>query len=232
MRLVRRAGAALVLVAVGRLLSPAALPVYDGLGTPDEPYRYVAPPAGVARTAAPTTATASSALLAGRSRYGLSVTSAENGPQVTVYLPAQALAAPGSQVVVTARPVAATDQPATGRIDGNVYEVAFRADGPVTLTPSAVDADITLRATSPRQPPPVMEYRPAAGQPWQQLRTVRFGLDIYTSDFTGPGQYALAFVHASAKKGAKGADPTPYLVLGGVVLLLAVVVVVRLRAAG
>lgn len=229
MRLVRRAGAALVLVALGRLLSPAAVPVYDGLGTPDEPYRYVAPPSGAARTSAPTVATATSPLVAGRSRNGMSVTSAETGPQVSLYLPQQALAAPGASVVATARPVAPTDQPPGGRIDGNVYVVAFQAAGPVALTPSAALAQITLRATSSRQPPPVMEHRAAQGQPWQQLKTVRFGLDIYTSDFPGPGQYALAFVHARA---TKGASPTPYLVLGGVVALLAVVVVVRLRASG
>jgi hypothetical protein len=229
-RLVRRAGVALVLVTLGRLLSPAAVPVYDGLGAPDEPYRYAAPPAGTGRTAPPTTATATSPLVNGRTRNGLSVTSAENGPQVSVYLPVGALASSGSSVVVTATPVAPTDQPPGGRIDGNVYDVAFRAAGPVTLTSSAALAQITLRATTPPRVPPVMEHRSAAGQPWQPLKTVRFGFDIYTSDFTGPGQYALAVVKVAPQK--KGASPTPYLLLGGVVLLVAVVVVVRLRATG
>ena len=38
--------AALVALLAAWVLAPAALPIYDGLSNPDEPYRWVQPPAG------------------------------------------------------------------------------------------------------------------------------------------------------------------------------------------
>jgi hypothetical protein len=229
-RPVHRLGAALLLVALGRVLSPAAVPVYDGLGAPDEPYRYVAPPAGAARTAAPTAGVASSPVVAGVSSYGMSVTSAEQGPQVSVFVPPKALAATGRTVRATATPLAPTDQPPGARIDGNVYDVAFLAAGPVTLTPQAALAEISLRATTARQPGPVFEHRAAAGRPWVQLQTTRAGTDVYAASFRAPGQYALAFL--ATAKSRHASSSAPLLVGGGLLLLIVVVVVVRLRAAG
>jgi len=228
-RFARRAGAALVLVALGRLLSPAAVPVYDGLGAPDEPYRYVAAPAGVARTAAPTVGVASSPIVAGVSSYGMSVTSAEVGPQVSLFLPPKALATTGSKVTVTATPLAPTDQPAGARIDGNVYDVRFQAAGPVTMTAQAALAEISLRATTPRQPGPVLEHRASAAARWAPLSTFRGGTDVYVASFREPGQYVLAFLVAKTPHRSSSTAP---LLLGGLVLLVVVVVMVRLRATG
>lgn len=225
-RLARRVGAALLLVALGRLLSPAAVPVYDGLGAPDEPYRYVARPSDGPRTADATVARASSPLVGGRTKNGMSVTSAESGPQVSVYLPPKALAATGDSVVVTATPLAPQDAPRGTHIDGNVYEVRFQAAGPVSLTEKAALAQILMRATTARQPPPVMEHRASATAPWEPLKTFRSGNDVYVASFREQGQYALVF-----STGSSGSSSTSYLVLGGVVLLVVVVVVVRLRAA-
>ena len=229
MRRARRVGAALLLVALGRLLSPSAVPVYDGLGAPDEPYRYVAPPAGAPRTAAATTASATSPLVGGRSSFGLNVASAEQGPQVSVYLPPKALAATGGSVLVTATPLAPSDQPPGARIDGNVYDVRFRAAGPVTMTSGAALAQILLRATTGKQPGPVFEHRAAAGQAWKQLPTTRAGVDLYVTSFRAPGQYALAFTSTSGKGGG-GSSHLPLVLLGVGVLVAVVVVVVRLRA--
>ena len=161
----RKLLAALLLVAAGRLLSPDAVPVYDGIGAPDEPYRYVAPPAGATATAEATTARATSPVVAGVSSYGLSVTTAESGPQFSLYVPPRAFAVTGSRLVVEATPLAPTDQPAGARIDGNVYVVAFPGAGTVSLTPQAALASLYMRATTAKQPPPVMQHRPAAGQP-------------------------------------------------------------------
>jgi hypothetical protein len=229
-RLPKRLGAALVIVALGRLLSPAAVPVFDGIGQPDEPYRYVAPPPGATKTAAATTAKATSPIVDGKATYGLSVATAEVGPQLSLYLPPKSLAATGRTLTVTAAPVAPTDQPEGATIDGNVYEITVSE--PVTLTPQAALATLYLRATTAKQPGPVMEYRAKATDPWQELRTSRGGTDVYVSTFPGPGFYALAF-DTTGKLVESGRNPSraPYVVLGGVGLLVVVVVTVRLRAA-
>jgi hypothetical protein len=226
-RLPKRLGAALLLVAVGRLLSPAAVPVYDGIGQPDEPYRYIAPPAGATKTAAATTAKATSPVVAGLSSYGMSLATAEVGPQLSLYLPPKALKSLATSLTVTATPLAPTDQPTGATIDGNVYEV--KVSVPVTLTPQAALATLYLRATTAKQPPPAMQYRATATEPWQALRTSRGGTDVYVSTFPGPGFYALAF--APVKGSSGGSSKLPFVLLGGLVVLVVVVVVVRLRAA-
>jgi hypothetical protein len=225
----RRLAAAVLLVGLGRLLSPIAVPVYDGIGAPDEPYRYVAPPPGVTKTAAPTTAHSSSPLVKGTSSYGMSLATGESGPQFSLFVPPKALAAAGTTVELAAAPQPPTDQPAGARIDGNVYAVTLTAAGPVTFTPQAALATLYLRATTVKQPPPVMEYRAKATAPWTPLKTARGGQDVYVSSFPGAGDYALAFNATASSKG--GSSPVPFVVIGGVVLLVVLVVVVRLRAA-
>lgn len=224
----RRLLAAVLLVGLGRLLSPDAVPVYDGIGAPDEPYRYVAPPAGAKKTAPPTTARATSPVVGGVSTNGMTLATAESGPQLSLFVPPRAIATGGATLVVEAKPLAPADQPSGARIDGNVYDVTMTGQGPVTLTPQAALATLYLRATSARQPPPTMEHRASAGEQWKALDTARGGQDVYVSDFKGPGQYALAF--AATASSSKHASRTPYLVGGGVLLLLVVLVVVRLRA--
>ena len=43
----RRRLAALAVVTLGRAASPGAVPVYDGVGVPDDPYRYLDRATGV-----------------------------------------------------------------------------------------------------------------------------------------------------------------------------------------
>ena len=213
---------------MGRLLSPDAVPVYDGIGAPDEPYRYVAPPADATKTADATTARATSPIVKGTSSYGMSLATSEVGPQFSLFVPPRAFAATGRSVEITAVPGAPTDQPPGATIDGNVYTVSIKAAGPVTLTPEAALATLYLRATTAKQPGPVMEYRAPGATDWSAIKTSRGGQDIYVSAFPGPGSYALAFAHRSVSGG--GSSPMPYLVIGGVLLLVVVIVVVRVRA--
>ncbi|MDP9183991.1 MAG: hypothetical protein M3P04_14610, partial [Actinomycetota bacterium] len=220
MRLSRRLAAAVLLVGVGRLLSPDGVPVYDGIGAPDEPYRYVAPPAGVTKTADATTAHATSPIVKGKSSYGMSLATAEVGPQFSLFVPPMAFAAPGTSLEITAVPAAPTDQPPGARIDGNVYTVSIKAAGPVTLTPQAALATLYLRSTTVKQPGPTMQYRAAGESGWTAIKTSRGGQDIYVSAFPGAGSYALAFTRTVAPEG--GSSTLPYVVIG-VVLLLGVV---------
>jgi hypothetical protein len=223
--------AAALLVGVGRLLSPDAVPVYDGIGAPDEPYRYVAPPAGAKKTADPTSGAAFSPLVKGKSTYGMSLATAETGPQFSLFVPPLAFAAAGAKVSLTAVPLAPSDEPPGAHIDGNVYSVGIKADGPVTFTPQSALATLYLRATTAKQPGPVMEYRAKPDAGWTVLKTSRGGQDVYVSSFPGAGQYSLAFAAASSGKGSSS-SPAPFIVIGGVLLLaVVVVVVVRLRAA-
>lgn len=215
---------------LGWLVTPGAVPVYDGVSQPDEPYRYVSPPAGAKAAKAPTSALARTPVKAGESTSGLALSTAETGPQFSAYLPRFGLRATGSSVEVRVTPKAPTDQPTGARIDGNVYEVAFvDPAGPVTLTSKASLASLYLRATSSRQPGPVMEHRAAPGQPWTALDTSRGGLDVYVAALVGPGDYALAF--RSAGGSPTGGFPVlPVALGGGVVVLVGIVLVLRRRA--
>lgn len=227
MRRSRQLLAALALVALGRALSPDAVPVYDGVGSPDEPYRYVVRPEGAPKTAEATSAEQTTPVVAGLSTNGLTVATAEQGPQVLLYLPPKALRSTAVSVRIQVAPVAPTDAPPGRRIDGNVYEVRLTAAKPVTVAePATRLGSVTMRATTGQQPGPVMQHRAAATDPWTALKTSRAGQDIYTAAFAGPGQYALAF-SASASTGRSAL--LPWLLVAGVVVLLSSVVVLRLR---
>lgn len=226
----RRWAAAALLVTAGWLASPQAVPVYDGVGAPDEPYRFVARPAGATATAAATPAVGQSPVASGRSTNGLSIQTAEVGPQFSLYLPPKALAATGGPVQVRAVPQAPTDQPSSGRIDGNVYVVTLTDPaGPVSLTDQAALATLYLRATTTRQPGPTMQYRPSAAAPWKAVQTSRGGQDVYVASFSGPGQYALAFT-AAARGGGGGLPVLPIVLVALFVVLAGVVLVIRLRS--
>ncbi|MCW2598929.1 MAG: hypothetical protein JWM02_758 [Frankiales bacterium] len=216
-------------MSLGWLVTPNAVPIYDGVGAPDEPYRYVAAPATAKQTAGPTSGAASSPVHQGRNTNGMSVQTAEQGPQASLFMPPAGLAAPGAAIEVKVVPQAPTGNPPGGTIDGNVYlfTITDKA-GPVTLTDQAALATLYLRATTAKQPGPVMEYRSDASKPWQALKTSRGGQDVYVSTFPGAGQFALAFV--PVKGAAQGTSILPMVLLGGLVLLVVVVVVIRLQA--
>lgn len=230
----RRWAAGALLVALGALASPQLVPVYDGIGTPDEPYRYVATPASATKTAAPTSASGQSPLANGLTASAFSVQTAETGPQFQLFLPAGGLKATGTKLVITVTPKAPTDSPPSTKPDGNVYDVAVVSypPGPVTLTPEAALATMYLRATSQKTPQPDMYYRPTASSPWQALKTTAGGFDVRVVSFKGAGEYVVA--HPSVAKKSSGGGGVPVLALVLVVVLVvlgAVVLVVRLRAA-
>ena len=214
---------------LGYVVTPGAVPIYDGVSQPDEPYRYVSPPTGAKSTPAATSAIGRSPVAAGESTSGLTLATSETGPQFSLYLPRFGLKTAGPSVQVKVTPKAPTDQPAGARLDGNVYEVAFVAPtGPATLTAKAALATLYLRATTSRQPGPVMEHRSGPGQPWKALQTSRGGLDVYVSSLVGAGDYALAFPSRTTSGG--GFPVLPVALGAGVVVLAGVVLVLRRRA--
>jgi hypothetical protein len=218
-------------LAGGWLASPGAVPLYDGVGFPDEPYRFV-PPRG---TAAPTVAEVRLELTGGVNLGGLLANSAEVGPQVTVYAPPQAFGVAGGttgQIVLRAEAVPLTGSPPPGQVVSNVYALTLTsAAGPVTVRPEAQTPAITLRAVTPGLPLPIVQYRPSPDRPWQPLRTKQVGRDIVNAPAPGgAGEYVLARPAAAAKKDGGGRGPL-LLVVGLAVLLVAGVLVgVRLLA--
>jgi hypothetical protein len=230
----RRWIAGALLVGVGWLASPSAVPVYDGISAPDEPYRYVSPPPGATKTAPATSVSVNTPVAGGSNSQGLSLQTGETGPQMSVFLPQFAMRAATGPIHIAVTPAAPTDLPPGATADGNVYVIAMTAPGgPVTLDKKyAAIATLYLRATSQRAPQPTMYYRPAAGAAWTALGTTAGGLDIRVSSFPGAGQYVLAKAGTAAAANAGSGMPVlPIVLVGVLVVLAAAVVVVRLRSA-
>ena len=182
--------AALVLAAA---LGPATMPIYDGIGNPDEPYRYVTPPAGYQATRPPTTATAKLSVSHGQSASA-QINTGEFGPQAAVFVPGGAFAGPSgtTTITVTVTPVAPPDQlPADGTIVGNVYRFSATAPGGVVdLIGVGEQAPVLdLRAPTARQPGPVFEHLDNGR--WAPFETSRIGNDVYRTRAPALGDWAL-----------------------------------------
>jgi hypothetical protein len=224
-----------LLVAVGWLLTPHPVPVYDGIGMPDEPYRYVSTPPGASVTALPAgTAQGILPVVGGVNSELGSMISNEFGPQVSVYLPVGVLTAPGGKITVKVVPEAPSQPPADGPIDGNVYRVSITDPaGPVTFNSSK--SMIYLRATTAKQPGPVIEQRLGPGQKWRLLDTTRAGNDVYSAVLPETGEYAVVYsklAHARDATPGSGPGGNHGLIVGLFVLfflLICVVFAVRSR---
>lgn len=216
-----------LLVGVGWLAAPAPVPVYDGVGVPDEPYRFVSPPKGSNPTAEPTSASQSTPVTKGVGTNGLIVQTREQSSQFSMFVPPKALAASRGPITVAVKPEAPVDEPVGRTIAGNVYVVTISSPGgAVTSTPQIGIASLYLRAVDGSEGW-VMEHRTARTVPWTPLATSRGGTDSWVSSFKGAGEYALA--RANAPKGG-GHSALPWVLGGAVALLVLVVVAVRLRS--
>ena len=218
----RRWLAGALLVTVGWLASPQAVPVYDGVGSPDEPYEYVG------RSPAPAAASVR-VPLSGGSSAALQLKTAENGPQVLVDLAAGALRGTGSSLTVTAAPLAPTGTVPRGTIDGNVYRITA---GPgATLLPDQAQGFLFLRAAVMTEPDPVVVHRRTPDGPWQEVRTTRAGRDVLSTAFRELGDYAVVRLPGSKPLGSSGGISSTRVALlaGGVLLLVALTVLVLRR---
>jgi hypothetical protein len=218
----RKLLAALAVVTLGWLASPSGVPVYDGVGAPDEPYKYVG------RSNAPAASISASTPVSSGVSGSLSARSAESGPQVLVDLGSGAFAASTPSVTLTVTAVAGdgTDVP-QGRIDGNVYRVT--ATSGARLLPSALGF-LFRRAAVITRPDPVVVHRATPNDAWVKVKTVRAGQDILSTPFRALGDYAVVRVPGAKPLSQSGGLSTGrLLVLGGGVLLLVVVTVVILR---
>ena len=238
-------GLAVLLVAGAWLITPHPVPLYDGVGLPDEPYRYVHVPAGAKGTAAPTSGTGGSDVANGTNSSVLNVFTGESGPQATLDLPEGGVSAVSGPVTVQITPLAPLQDAPAATIDGNDYQVGVSSpDGPVGWTSVASQGALHLRA--PRQGhTEVVLYRPGAGQPWRGLATEQSGNDVWGAVPPGPGQFALAasapLVYGPSAAGTQTVPQAPghtkgfpawaVVLLGVLLALVALIFVIRTRAA-
>jgi hypothetical protein len=227
----RRIVAAIALLFGAWLISPTVMPLYDGPGQPDQPYRYVAPPPGdTVKTPAPTTATTSMPVRNGVNTAAFA-NSAEVGPQVRVYVPAGAFRAPAgaSSIQLTATPSAPkAPLPSDGTIVGNVYTITATAPGgPVDIVGTGEDQApvLQMRAPSAKQPGPIFET--FDGKTWKSSTTIRAGQDVYQTSAPKLGVWAL--VQENAGGSGLGGAQLVMLILGITILLLVgVIMVIRM----
>ena len=160
----RRWLAALTVVTLGWAASPGAVPVYDGVGVPDDPYRYL--------NTTPAASAAQQAVQVGPdSSTALSVRTGETGPQFLLDAGAGALkAVMAGFTTVTVTPVATGVAPTQGTLDGVVYRV--EATGGVTFSATA-QGFVFLRAAVMTKPDPVIAHRDTPWSPWTALPTSR-----------------------------------------------------------
>jgi hypothetical protein len=195
-------GIAILVIAVAAVFGGRIVPIYDGVGFPDEPYRYINPPAGTQKTAAPTTAEDILTMSAGTNTGYTDMLSYEQGPQVQLYWAPKSIHADNSVtgLDIQAKPEAPapTDEPADGTIAGNIYAVV--SDQPATFNDKSRTSSLTLRIPIADQSKgtPVIEFQPTEATTWRQLDTMRYGNDIYEASTVGFGNYAMVVLKPTA----------------------------------
>lgn len=214
------------------LVAPAAVPIYDGIGNPDEPYRFVQSSSGKPPTGAQVVLPVSKGVNA--AGYA---NSKETGPQISIYFPAGALKVPSgvSSVTVAAQPVAPSGPaPDGGSFASNVYRLTATAGGQaVTIGGTGNQAPtLQMRAAAVKQPTPVFE-RFENGK-WTRGTALRVGNDIYQTQVPSFGDWALVWPKAAASSGSSGGGVNVGLLAAGIgVLVLAgligIIRTVRLR---
>ena len=221
--------AALAALLTAWLVAPHAVPLYDGIGVPDEPYRYVQPPAGYQKTPAPSSASVQLPAVNGTNKDGALVQTKEISAQSQMYFLPNGLSGPASTktFTITITPEAPDGDTPGGPVDGNVYRIALLADGqPATLTETGKNTVYLQRATSPKVAAATLYYRPAGGS-WTVIPDTKGGTDSFQGYFAGAGDYALAPAKAATKSSSHSLLIIVILVL--VVLAMAgAVVLIRL----
>jgi hypothetical protein len=218
---VRRWFAGAILVTVGFLVTPNAVPIYDGVGS-DEPYKYVG------KSPAPVAVSLNAAVTSGRSG-ALQLRSDENGPQVLVDLAAGAFRATGTQITLSATPLRSDGTPPSGSFDGNVYRIAVTPGA--VLQPAASQGYLFLRAGVMTRPDPVLVHRKSPTDPWATVTTTRAGRDILSTPLTALGDYVVVRLPGAEPLSSAGLSLVRVLLIGAGILVLLMITVLVLRRA-
>jgi hypothetical protein len=181
--------AVLALAATVAARPPHAPPLYDGIGFPDEPYRWVVPPPGEYRTQLAATAAIARIPVSDGTNMAGQALSSEQGPQVGVSVERGALAVPPgvSTIMLRAEPQAPPGiQPDHGQVVSNLYTLTADAGGQAVSLAPGHTLLVNMRAVRPTSQAVVICRW--TGQQWEQLPTTRVGADIYAAklDTLGP----------------------------------------------
>ncbi len=216
------------LLGLGWLLTPrSAPPLYDGVGFPDEPYRFVVAPAGATKTTKPPTVATGTAPVTGGVAGAVHASSAEQAPQISLLVPVGRLHAPAgtARVVLQATPERPLTAPAQRYLWSNVYEVAA-TDAAVSMRDASPPATITMRAATAQRPPPTIARY--SGGHWSTLQTIPVGSDIYQAALPGLGKYAvLGSEPLDFSSGGGSTTPTGIFIAAGFLLVVAALILVR-----
>lgn len=184
------------------LATPHAVPLYDALGIPDEPYRYVTPPAGYQVTPAPSSVSFDLPAADGTNTGAVLAQTKEQTSQAGLFVVPKALVGPATTKVfkVTITAEAPDGDTPNGPVDGNVYRIQLWADASPTATLNPADAQAMTyqqRATSSSIAAASLLYRPAGGT-WREIPDTKGGSDSFQGYFAGAGDYALVLAKAPA----------------------------------
>lgn len=211
------------------LVNPGNVPLYDGVGFEDEPYRYV--PVRDATLPPATPAEVTLRLVDGVNPGGLVANSLERGPQVSFFAPPQAFRVPvgATELVARAEPVVPERPAPPGILASNTYRLTFTAGGAAaTLRREAQSPAITMRADLVEPPLPAFWFRGAPTEPWRRLETQRIGVDIFSTKAPAAGEFVLSRVESREAEGGGPNAVTLLLIGGGVALVAGALVAVRL----
>lgn len=231
-RLPRRIVAAIALLLGAWTISPAVIPLYDGPGFPDQPYRYVVrPPGDNVTTPPPTTASSPIPVRNGVSTAAFA-NSGESGPQISVYIPAGSLQAPAgaTKIQLTASPSAPKPPlPTDGTIVSNVYTITATASGGAVAIIGKGDNQtptLQMRAPTAQQPGPTFET--FDGKKWTSTQTIRVGTDIYQTFAPKLGVWALVQQKTTGGSAGLNGASLVLLILGiSILALVAIILLVR-----
>jgi hypothetical protein len=175
------------------------VPLYDGVGFPDEPYRYVKAPKDAKNNSAlsPSPASTAVAISGGTNQSDVSLASREQGPQVSIYVYTQALKASSqtAKAALSATPSVSSDMNTPkGPVAGNVYSFGYQINSgslAIKQNNKEIRGYVDLRLPQNAGANAVMLYRSSASTAWRTLETLKVGNDIYQAPVDAFGDYAL-----------------------------------------
>jgi len=218
--------AATLLALVWHVSPPVTPPLYDGLGLPPEPYRYLNPPPALKHgNKTPSSTSLSVPVSGGESSFESAATN-ENPPQAQLILQPNAVRLPAGTkwIAIVVRPVPALPAPQDGNLDGNAYRFALTSNSGTLLALGKGTTSVALRGTGARGSPIIEQY---TGGHWIRLKTgIYLGIAIYVANVKSLGDFAL--VLPGKATGASGGTA-----LNGFLPLLVIgVLIVGLTTAG
>jgi hypothetical protein len=209
---------------------PAGLPLYDGIGLPQEPYRFLQPPKGQSSGLPPSSIHRVLVVSNGISPI-YKVGTSESPPQAYFIMQYRALKiSPGVKaIIIDVRAVPPpAPAPAGHVIDGNVYR--YRV-----TTPSGADVPlrggpkvgVELRGTGASGTPMLAQY---SGGGWKQLPTlVLLGENYYLANVHSLGDFTLLLPGKTLNTGGGGTNLVPLIIAAVVLVLLAVAAILLIR---